>query len=383
MLLVPFSRAFPFCGDSWTVNDNFIRTVNGGSEGCLVVGPSSAGCEGFLRLTPTEWKILRAYPSSQNLAKVASSTGLPYSTVVDVTRRLRERGVTVHYVPKLDRLGVVPLLVVMEGDMPPQTPAYTVYRCEGIGKRKYTVLHALLPDRLVHDYLSLLPKEPAIEIRGLDVRYWDPRGRLTRYDAGRGVVVLDESDFEKVLLSCWEFRTPEERRWVDWLDLLILSYKMRNAYAKLSSVMKKSSGFVEYAPSRQLLSYHYRMHVVPLWRVNAIRYELQGPCPRKLYILEGKPSAAAACSLVEAPYFHEAVVGESAACVLSQHPCALEAFAYKVVYIASTVFSSEVDMEEIILTEFARYEWLTPELLSRYREHGTWPPPSELPTPQP
>lgn len=305
-------------------------------------------------------------------------TGLPYSTVVDVTRRLRERGVTVHYVPKLDKLGVTPLLVVVEGDLPPPTPAYTVYRSEGIGKRKYTVLHALLPDRLVYEYLSLLPKEPVIEIRGVEVRYWDPRGRLTRYDAGRGIVVSDESDLEGVVLSCSKPTGFEERRWVDWLDLLIISLKMRNAYAKLSSVAKSLESR-EQAPSRQLLSYHYRMHVAPLWRVNSVRYELPGACPRKLYLLEGKACAAAARSLVEAPYFHEAVVGESTAGVLSQHPCMLEALVYKVVYIASTVFAADVDLEEIILTEFTRFEWLTPELLARYREHGTWPSPSELP----
>jgi hypothetical protein len=365
------------------MNDNFIRTVNERSEEMRGPDLLSAGCEGLLRLAPAEWRILQAYPSSLNLAKVASSTGLPYSTVVDVTRRLRERGVTVHYVPKLDRLGVTPLLVVVEGDLPPQTPAYTVYRGEGIGKRRCTVLHALLPDRLVHDYLSLLPKEPLIEVRGLEVRYWDPRGRLTRYDAGRGVVVPDTSGLEEVVLSCSRPPSPEERKWVDWLDLLIISFKMRNAYAKLSSIVKSLEPG-EQTPSRQLLSYHYRMHVAPLWRANSVRYELPESCPRKLYILEGKASAAAARSLVEAPYFHEAVVGDGLAGVLSQHPCTLEVLVYMAAYIASTVLAADVDVEEVILTSFTRFEWLTPELLARYREHGAWPPPSELPAlPQP
>uniref|UniRef100_A0A7C4B9Q4 Lrp/AsnC family transcriptional regulator n=1 Tax=Thermofilum pendens TaxID=2269 RepID=A0A7C4B9Q4_THEPE len=360
------------------MNDNFIRTVTECLEEMQGLDLLPATCEGLLKLAPAEWKILQAYPSSPNLAKVASSTGLPYSTVVDVTRRLRERGITVHYVPKLDKLGITPLLVVVEGDLPPQTPAYTVYRGEGIGKRKYTVLHALLPDRLIHDYLSLLPREPSIEVRGLEVKYWDPRGRLTKYDAGRGIVVPDESSLEEVILSCSRPPSLEERKWVDWLDLLIISLKMRNAYAKLSSIVK-SLGPGGQTPSRQLLSYHYRMHVAPLWRANSIRYELPESCPRKLYLLEGKACAAAAHSLVEAPYFHEAVVGEGVAGVLSQHPCVLEVLVYKTAYIASVVLASDVDVEEIILTGFTRFEWLTPELLARYREHGTWPPPSELP----
>ncbi|MEM0377529.1 MAG: hypothetical protein QXI90_07145 [Thermofilum sp.] len=328
---------------------------------------------GLLKLSPTEWKVVQAYPKSLNLAKVAAATGLPYSTVVEATKRLWERGIRVSFNPRLGVLGAKPLLLVYEGDLQLEPPPYTVYAFKGLGKVKLHGFFALVPEPYVDDYLAELGRKPLVEVIGVELRYWDPNGRLTGYEPGLGVVVPDHSRVEEVVTARLETAQVEERRWVDWVDLLILSVKMNNAYAKLSPALSRLKGVHGPLLSRQLISYHFRMHVVPLWGGNVVRFKLPGSsCPERIYLLRGKGSRRVAGALVEAPYFYEALIGEELAAVLAQPPCAAQTLPYEVL-----CASGDAEIEELILTERKSFEWLSSRLLQYYRDHGTWPPPSQ------
>lgn len=325
---------------------------------------------GLLKLSPTEWRVVRAYPKSLNLAKVAATSGLPYSTVVETTKRLWERGVRVSFSPRLSLLGAKPILLVYGGDRLLEPPPYTVYTFRGIGKGKLHGVFALVPEPYVNEYLAELGREPLVEIVGAELLYWDPNGRLTGYEPGLGVVVPDRTRVEEVVSMQLEAVPAEEKKWVDWVDLLILSVKMSNAYAKLSPALSRLRAVHGSPPSRQLISYHYRMHVVPLWSGNVVRFKLPGnSCPERIYLFRGKGSRRAARALVEAPYFHEAVIGKEVAAVLAQPPCIAQTLPYEVI-----CASGNTDVEELILTERVSFEWISSRLLQYYRDYGTWPP---------
>lgn len=326
--------------------------------------------EGVLRFSLTEWRVVQAYPKSLNLAKVAASTGLPYSTVVDVTKRLWERGVRVSFIPRLGVIGAKPVLLVYQGDRTFEPPLYTVYAFRGLGKVKFHGVFALVPEAYVNDYLAELGREPIVEIIGAQVDYWNPNGRLTRYEPELGLVVPDSSRVGEVIGGRMDASQADERKWVDWVDLLILSVKMRNAYAKLSSTLSRLGSAYGPVPSRQLVSYHFRMHVVPLWSGNVVRIEMQeSPCPERIYLFRGKEAGRAARALIEAPYFNEALIGEGLAAVLAKPPCTAQILPYEVLSAAVNT-----ELEEFILTERKSYEWLSDSILQYYRDHGTWPP---------
>ncbi|MEM4569441.1 MAG: hypothetical protein QXN73_07260, partial [Thermofilaceae archaeon] len=74
--------------------------------------------------------------------------------------------------------------------------------------------------------------------------------------------------------------------------------------------------------SHQLLSWHFRNHVLKLWSRNRVwLYADLNKIPYRLLYLEGRDAPAVARALVQLPWFHTAYIDFDRAIVSGQPPC--------------------------------------------------------------
>ncbi len=335
-----------------------------------------AKTEEVLKLNPNEWRVLSAIPRSSTIARISELTGLPYSTVIDVVKRLSRMGIEMHFVPRYDVMNVKPLFLLFKAEGVERLPLYTVRVSRLKGRSSYLGVLALVPERHVDDYVAALPERPVERVEGEEVRHWLPTGRLTRYVSGLGLVLPSTERLEEVLAAGRAPIERREKRWVDWIDLLVIIFKMRYAYTKLSEVarlIEERLGMS--APSRQLMSYHYRTHVMGLWNYNAVGFRLnETVAPRRLYVFRGKESRVAARTLVEMPYFFESYIGEEGAATYAQPPC----YTHRILYDILSTVDVDLPYGELFVTAEQELEWLPPEALRYYHDKGEWMPPTEL-----
>ncbi|MHB9302484.1 helix-turn-helix domain-containing protein [Thermofilum pendens] len=326
------------------------------------------------RLTPNEWKVLVSVVNSTTVSRVSEQAKLPYSTVIDVMRRLSGNGLGIHFIPYFDLAGLRKVFALIEGAPISGYPLYTtnVYRL--IGRGFFTGVLGLVPDYLVNEFFASLPREPVATVVGDEYRHWAPTGRLTRYVAAHGIVVPAYDQLEDVLYASRGPVTRREKKWVDWVDVLIVYFKMKYAFTKLSDVYSLAkSVFGTAPPSRQLMSYHYRTHVSPLWSYNGVSFRIDRHlAPERVYVLRGNASKVAARTLIEAPFFFEALVNEESSVLLAQTPCYMSPLVYRV------LAETRVDLPygELLVAESWSFEWLTSDAVKHYRDHNEWLHPS-------
>lgn len=327
-----------------------------------------------LRLNPNEWKVLVAATKSLSVAKVSENASLPYSTVIDVVKRLARLKIGISFVPHLDKMGLRSVFLLYEDKPLRSLPIYTQTVYKLLSRKRYLGIKALIPENLEAEYVSAIPGEPLYSVRTTEVRYWTPEGKLTKYLPGYNIVLPSADGLDDVLAAARSLPHRYEKLWVDWVDLVIVYFKLKYAYTKLSDMarlIKESFGLEP--PSRQLMSYHYRSHVVGLWAYNRTVFRLNTALvPMKLYLLTGKEGAFASRALVHAPYIFEALVGDSCSLVTGQPPSYLEPLIYEVLY--ST--NSEMPFGALLVTEEREMPWISPGAIEYYKNRGEFPEPT-------
>ncbi len=334
-----------------------------------------AKTEEVLKLNPNEWRVLSAIPRSSTIARISELTGLPYSTVIDVVKRLARMGIEMHFIPRYDVMSLRPMFLLFKADKLDKLPLYSARVARLKGRSNYIGVLAIVPERHVDSYIAALPERPVERIDGEEVRHWLPTGRLTRYVSGLGLVLPSDERLDEVLAAGRAPIERREKRWVDWIDLLVIIFKMRYAYTKLSEVarlIEEQLGMA--APSRQLMSYHYRTHVMGLWSYNAVSFRLnETVAPRRLYIFRGRESKVIARALVEMPYFFESYVGEGGAVTYAQPPC----YTHRLFYDILSGVDAELPYGELFLVAEQELNWLPPEALRYYHDRGEWMSPGD------
>jgi hypothetical protein len=231
-----------------------------------------------------------------------------------------------------------------------------------------------VPESHIPSYLKNFGCKPEFLVVGDEYKHWTPTGRLTRYDAALGIIVPNPEPLDEVILASMGPIVKWNKKWVDWIDLLIVYFKMKYAYTKLSEIhgsIRKVFG-VE-PPSRQLMSYHYRTHVSTLWSYNSIGYKLsQTLVPEKVYLFKGPHSKVIARTLTEAPSFYEALYNEEAGVVFSQPPSYIGPFFYT----ALSRSNVELPVGELLVESSRSLEWLSQEAVRYYKENNEWMDPS-------
>jgi len=298
----------------------------------------------MISLQPKEWEVVRNIPTAVKVVQIARRTGIPLPTVTRIVRRLRERG-AISAIPRYSALGLsfTAFLFDVAGlsdrelnsflerlEELPYKVSISILR--GVN-RKYVLFIAVPPIDLLERYIDLLPREPVRTVRGYPL-YWRPDiAKLTNYIPHLNVLlpnfeglpgVLQEAldhDLSELLPS---FR--EERAKFDLYDLYILAYRQEYAFNKLRVIADRIG------ISKQLLSYHFRRHVIPhLWDFNAVKLYLPlSQVPLSVLALEGREAVHVAYTLTQMPYFYSAIVGEKAAVVFYQLPCPFLSRFYRV-----------------------------------------------------
>ncbi len=328
-----------------------------------------------LKLNPTEWRVISAATRALTVAKISEIASLPYSTVIDVVKRLARLSLGLSFVPHYDMIGFQSVFLLFEDYEIKQAPIYTqaVYRL--LGKKRYIGVKALVPETRVPDYVSAFRREPLYTLKTYEVRHWMPSGRLTKYLPGLNIAIPTMEGISEVLAESRVPKKPVERKWIDWVDLVVLYFKMRYVYTKLSDItnLVRESFKIE-PPSRQLMSYHYRTHVINFWSHNKINFRLNPElAPLKIYIFNGKEGGSAARTLIEAPYMHEALVGDSSAVIFGQPPSYLERLIYEVIHLTAP----EMPFGALLVIDEREYPWLSARVIEYYRTRGEYLDPEE------
>lgn len=328
-----------------------------------------------LKLNPNEWKVISAAARALTVSKISELAPLPYSTVIDVVKRLSRLNIGISFVPHFDMMGFQSVFVILEQRELKQVPLYTQAVYKLLGKKQLVGVKALVPEKYVHDYVSAFRSEPVYALKTYEVKYWLPSGKLTRYVPGINVVVPTAEKLSEVIAESRVPEKPKERKWVDWVDLTVLYFKMKYAYTKLSEMSNLiKEGFKIEPPSRQLMSYHYRTHVINLWSHNRVIFRLNPELvPLKLYVFSGKEGESTARTLIQAPYMYEALVGESSAVVLGQPPSYLERLVYEIIYLTNP----EMPLGALLVIDEREFPWLSTRVIERYRTRGEFPDPEE------
>ncbi|MEZ0346738.1 MAG: hypothetical protein ABWK01_09320 [Infirmifilum sp.] len=327
-----------------------------------------------LKLYPNEWEVISAATKALTISKISEATKLPYSTVIDVVKRLAKRNINLSFVPNYEKIGLKSLFLLFEEKPIRNFPVYTLSVYKIIGRKRYLGVEALVPERYLDDYISLFSGEPAYSLSTFEVKYWTPLGKLTQYYPRLGLLLPDSKHLMDVLREASVPPSPQEKKWIDWVDLVVLYFKVKYAFTKLSSMLTLVRQFFGVdPPSRQLMSYHYRTHVTALWSYNCPTFRLNTSLiPLKLFVFGGKEGETAARVLVQAPYMYEALVGESTAVVLGQPPSYLEPLIHTVM----NMTTPELLFGPLLISSERSTPWITAKVVESYRVKGEFPDPT-------
>ena len=316
-----------------------------------------------------EEKIVRNLTSARSLRELARLSETSLSTVQYVLQRLTKRG-EIRWIPRHSFFGLIKVGMVfdIEETLPtlseealPNGVAAT-YELLGLGRR-YLFVSGVFPRKLldkalrkVEGILNLKLGEKVLA-REYIVRY--PGIRTLRGDA-------DEKQLKNLLeRSRIPLRESEPPRVPDKIDLMLLAGKETfGPFIRLNEIYRKlgkQAGLVNI--SRQVLSYHYKHHVLPGWLYNTfIEYLPTSEIPLRLIILKGRDAPALARALMRIEHALEAYIDRYSALVIAQYPCNLLRLVYELISYASV---SQVDMtimKPLISRDVLRYwEFLGPK----------------------
>ncbi len=253
----------------------------------------------MIRLTKSDFRILRALPRSLNYSEISRKAGFsqPY-----VSGRIRNMRTKFDFVFRVDfwSMSLQPLLIISEYS------ETFVARAKKEGfQYVYTVevAYKSLEKLLLVDILA--PRDEADEIvesLGLKVRevlrkryevMWRPdKSDLVELVDGKLVVRIDK--LSEVYEKCEEYREAERRVvQADKIDMLILWKKMEHPFLPLASIGRKLG------ISQQLVSYHFRHHVLGQWIYNGVRVKAYEKIAPTFLVKVDVSSSSAALRLLE------------------------------------------------------------------------------------
>ena len=262
----------------------------------------------------------------------------------------------------LVRVAVFSLEGVVPGRLPPGTVAVREFLAAG--SRVVAVL-GLVPFELRSRFLGELGGEMRLDfvVEAWEYRTWAPREGL--------MVFSSPTQYVHVMDRLWEVFEGERARGPpryvagprvpDEVDLKILAGKLAwGPFARPGEILARVSQFTgeRAAYSRQVVSYHYRRHVLPGWVCNTFHMFVDASeVPFVAAVLRGREAAALARVLVYLPYSGVAYVGDGCAFYLGQVSCrALRDF-YALVSSADVEFPFGLMVMKFHLKSWVPFLW--------------------------
>lgn len=221
------------------------------------------------KLTPAEYKVLTALPYALTCSDVAKKAMLSPSYVNSKVKKICKEA-WIRFLVDYRALGLSPMYLIVHYDreadkilsnyeIPYIKRVIKIWDLRG----SKILIEACPPSGLEKNFAYMLPFNLTdVWVKEWEVKYLPRDGDLTRF-TGSGLSV-EWANLPSILGKTkllWSTSKPAK---VDKVDLFIVREKERFVFSSLSEMAKKLG------LSQQLLSYHYRVHVRPLWRGNCI-----------------------------------------------------------------------------------------------------------------
>ena len=224
----------------------------------------------MIRISKSDLRILKALPRALNYSEISREAGFSQPYVSNKIKSMKNR---FDFVFKVDfwSMSLLPLVVVTEyePDLLRKTEKHIPYlrtiRLMYRGLKKRLLIELLPPRDRADEVLDTLGVEPLEVYRLRFEVMWRPdKDGLAESRDNRLVVRLER--LSEVYRKCREYREAE-RRIVrpDDIDMVILWKKMDFPFIPLASIGRVLD------ISQQLISYHFRHHVLSQWMYNGVR----------------------------------------------------------------------------------------------------------------
>jgi DNA-binding MarR family transcriptional regulator len=284
----------------------------------------------YLRDKGIDWNLLRAIETSLSISEIADETKLSISKVSKIMNKIKNSslGIRVGFESYLERAGLLYVATISRKHLeraPPYMQAERVLRV--LGSRLF-LYSGLMPaeDSAIEEWSSNF-EDSAFTVRGLERYWWKTSAPATTYNDGWVC-----GDVEAIrVLETNQASYPSKELNLDDVDVLLLWAKFRWPFASLREAERESEKYLGRRVSHQVLSWHFRNHVLKLWAGNRVwLYADAQQVPYRLLYLEGRDAPAVARALVQLPWFHTAYIDVGKAVVSGQPPCASMPHLYRV-----------------------------------------------------
>jgi len=284
----------------------------------------------FVALDEPVWRCINAAESSLSLLEVARKSGLRTWEVSRIINNIKRQdlGVRLGFEINLEKAGLLEVATISHKSLE-RVPYLRAQRTLRILGRKLFLYTGLMPaeDSAVAEWLSTF-EESALTVRALEHGWWRTDAPATVYRDGW---VHGDVEAVKVTDKSQPGLPVEKKIELDDEDVLLLWTKFRWPFTSLREAERESEKYLGRRVSHQVLSWHFKNHVLKLWAGNRVRlYADAQQVPYRLLYLEGKDAPAVARVLVQLPWFHTAYIDFGKAVVSGQPPCASMPHLYRV-----------------------------------------------------
>jgi len=273
----------------------------------------------FFKCDEITWRILKAVETSLTIMEISRKSNVNISTVSRVLSEIKQgsKGITTRFEINMEKAGIISVATISKKFVE-RLPYLQSFRTLRVLGRKFYLYTALLPsERMIDEWLSNF-EEKSLTVRGLERRFWSPSSPSTVYSEGfvQGCpeqVTVSERDPPML---------PEIEATIDEIDVLLYWEKSRWPFISLREIARESKKYLGREISHQVLSWHFRNHLLKLWNGNRIRlYVDLNRVPYRLLYLEGRDAPAIARALTQLPWFHTAYIDFDRAIISGQPPC--------------------------------------------------------------
>jgi len=284
----------------------------------------------YLKDKGIEWNLLHAIETSLSISEIVDKTKLSISKVSKTLNKIKNSGLGIRlgFESHLERAGLLYVATISKKHLekaPPYMQAERVLRLLGSRFFLYT---GLMPadDSVIEEWLSSF-EDAALTVRGLERYWWKTSAPATTYNDGW---VCGDVEAIKVFETI-QPNYPSKELKLDDVDVFLIWVKSRWPFTSLREAEKESEKYLGRRVSHQVLSWHFRNHVLKLWAGNRVwLYADAQQIPYRLIYMEGRDAPGVARVLVQLPWFHTAYIDIEKAIVSGQPPCASMPHLYRV-----------------------------------------------------
>lgn len=217
----------------------------------------------MIKITKSDFKILKAIPKSLNYSEISRITGFSQPYVSNKVRKLFGK-FSFSFRVDLYSLNIVPLTVFVKNKeyIHALNFIYKTY-VVALSKGKYIAMDMYVPKSMLEETIQRFQGEDAqIILKRYEILWRPDTNNLVRHERGK---LLFSFNLREKYYGLTGYKEGERRSFVaDPIDILIIWSKMQNPFVPLASIAKKVG------LSQQLVSYHYRHHVIGQWMYNGV-----------------------------------------------------------------------------------------------------------------